>query len=297
MNAIFKHTSSYWVRYTEYVWKDKKGVLYLTPAPEAEIKLYDPLKGNNADEMVIDAVKVGMAVITGKDREAQKHKILEFITKYGLLGFMTALPTTPKFMDYEAVYLPLNPFLKAETKQTAEYVDMFFPFKKPDFYKDGKTLRWHVADDREMNALLLTLGYNPEAVNMGFLRDYAERFDWLLQQFRQWAFELMSVYFYYNDFTDSDEDRYDRGLIQKSIQAFECVAPTYRVVLDRKPAIVWDFHSLSLIIRIMLNFLMTDEANPLRLCRFCTKPFISQGSDEVFCSEGCERGFEEKGNR
>ena len=32
--------------------------------------------------------------------------VMEFVTRYGLLGLMTALPTTPSFMDYEAVYLP-----------------------------------------------------------------------------------------------------------------------------------------------------------------------------------------------
>ena len=30
---------------------------------------------------------------------------------------MTALPTTPSFMDYEAVYLPKNHFIKAETME------------------------------------------------------------------------------------------------------------------------------------------------------------------------------------
>ena len=43
--------------------------------------------------------------------------ILEFATHYGLLGLMTALPTTPSFMDYEAVYLPKNHFIKAESME------------------------------------------------------------------------------------------------------------------------------------------------------------------------------------
>ena len=31
---------------------------------------------------------------------------------------MTALPTTPSFMDYEAVYLPKNHFIKEESMET-----------------------------------------------------------------------------------------------------------------------------------------------------------------------------------
>ena len=52
-------------------------------------------------------------------------------------GLMTALPTTPKFMDYEAVYLPNNPFIKAESMDTMEYLALFFPFEKPDMVKRG----------------------------------------------------------------------------------------------------------------------------------------------------------------
>ena len=40
---------------------------------------------------------------------------MEFVTRYGLLGLMTALPTTPTFMDYEAVYLPKNHFIREES--------------------------------------------------------------------------------------------------------------------------------------------------------------------------------------
>ena len=42
----------------------------------------------------------------------------QLAVKYGLLGLMTALPTTPTFMDYEAVYLPKNHIIKAETMST-----------------------------------------------------------------------------------------------------------------------------------------------------------------------------------
>ena len=46
--------------------------------------------------------------------------IQNFAVKYGLLWLMTALPITPKFMDCEAVYLPKNPFIKAESMDTME---------------------------------------------------------------------------------------------------------------------------------------------------------------------------------
>lgn len=42
----------------------------------------------------------------GKTTQELQKSIQQFAVKYGLLGLMTALPTTSGFMDYEAVYLP-----------------------------------------------------------------------------------------------------------------------------------------------------------------------------------------------
>ena len=58
---------------------------------------------------MLDALNVGMLMM-GRKPEAEVEKaVMEFVTRYGLLGLMTALPTTPTFMDYEAVYLPKKP--------------------------------------------------------------------------------------------------------------------------------------------------------------------------------------------
>ncbi len=38
-------------------------------------------------------------------QEQLQNAIMDFVTDYGLLGFMTALPTTPDFITYHAVYL------------------------------------------------------------------------------------------------------------------------------------------------------------------------------------------------
>ena len=48
---------------------------------------------------------------------------------------MTALPTTPNFMDYEAMYLPKNHFIKEESLSTEDYLALFFPFDKLDVIK------------------------------------------------------------------------------------------------------------------------------------------------------------------
>ena len=105
MNTLFERTSSSWVRYSSYEWKEAEdGKLYLMPTKDAQPGIYDPLR--DAQQLVLDALNIGRMCMSKKpDAEIQKA-IQNFAVKYGLFGLMTALPTTPKFMDYEAVYLP-----------------------------------------------------------------------------------------------------------------------------------------------------------------------------------------------
>ena len=160
-----------------------------------------------------------------------KNAVMEFVTKYGLLGFMTGLPTTPEFMDYDAVYLPKNHFLKKETMTTRDYLSLFFPFGKPDIYKNKETAQWNVSSDeyqeRTVIALAMTFADEPIAVGMSLMPIYAERFDWLITQFRDWAFMLVSAHLFY-EYSDSMDD-FTRDLHRQGMSAFGGKAPTYRI--------------------------------------------------------------------
>ena len=81
---------------------------------------------------------------------------------------MTALPTTPSFMDYEAVYLPKNHFIKEEGMETEDYLALFYPFDKLDVVKKGVESSWNVSGDNMMIALTMTFMDEPMAKNMSF---------------------------------------------------------------------------------------------------------------------------------
>ena len=124
MKNLFKQSRSHWVRYDHYELKTAAdGKRYITPAKDAKPDVYNPMKERPG--MVLDALNVGMLMMGRRTDEDVETAILEFVTKYGLLGLMTALPTTPSFMDYEAVYLPKNHFIKAETMETEDYLALF----------------------------------------------------------------------------------------------------------------------------------------------------------------------------
>jgi len=243
MKNLFERTSSNWVRYSEYEWKAAEdGTLYLTPTKTAQPSIYDPLA--EYQKIVLDAINIGRMGMSKKpDAEIQKA-IQQFAVKYGLFGLMTALPTTPNFMEYEAVYLPKNHFIKKETMSTEKYLALFFPFDKLDVIKRGIESMWNIQNDRVMMALALTMTDKPMAVNMSFQREYAERYEWIKQQFIDWAFTYINSFLYYEDYDTLNDET--RQMMQQSMAAFGGIAPTYHIALLDKPTIIWDSDDVQL---------------------------------------------------
>lgn len=183
MSNLFQKTSSNWVRYDKYEWKeDKEGTLYIIPSPDAKVSLYNPLK--DSEQMVLKAVNLGlMCMDKNNTQERLQNAVMDFVTGYGLLGFMTALPTTPDFITYHAVYLPKNHFIKEESMTTEKYLSYFFPFDKIDFVKKGMESSGNT-DDVQMMALIMTMKNKPQAVMMSFQKEYASDMTGLLLYLR-----------------------------------------------------------------------------------------------------------------
>lgn len=279
MNNFFECTSSNWVRYSEYEWKSAAdGTLYLTPAKTAQPSIYDPL--TKYQQIVLDAINIGsMRSPKFSDKDIQEA-IRQFAVNYGLFGLMTELPTTPNFMDYEAVYLPKNHFIKKETMSTNDYLNLFFPFEKPDVAKRGVESIWNVQNDRVMAALAMAMSDKPMAVNMSFQREYAERYDWIKQQFTDLAFTYFTAMLYYEDYDNTSPE--ERLLLRQGMEAFGGIAPTYRTALLDNPTIAWDFHSLMLGLQMMFSFMLMDSDNPIRICQNCMKAFMASDSSTKF---------------
>lgn len=292
MMNIFEHTRASWVRYSDYEWREAPdGHFYLLPAPDAAPSIYDPTKVTN--ELVLAAVEIGRSLMGEMPPENGRNLIREFAVKYGLLGIMTALPTTANFFDYEKVYFSRNDFIREETMDTIAYLKHFYPFKMPDVKKKGTESVWNSRDDDDnaMKALMLTYSgrLDPQAMAMSFSRDYGERYEWMVSVFKDWAFTLMATQIYYDK--DDPANAATRMVYESGMAAFEGNAPTYHLELRGRPVIVWDFHSLMLNIKMMLDLMMTDENNPIRLCKQCMKPFLATDNSDLFCSPQCERKY------
>ena len=76
----------------------------------------------DANALVLDAVNIDLMTMHKADNDILQQMVLDFVSAYGFLGFMTALPTTVQFVTYESVYLPKNHFIKEETLSTEDYI-------------------------------------------------------------------------------------------------------------------------------------------------------------------------------
>ena len=293
MRNLFEHTSASWVRYSEYEWRLKGGLLYLMPSKDAKPTPYDPMK--NPESLVLDAIDIGVMCLENTPKEEIQEAIRSFAKNYGLLGIMTALPTTAHFVEYEKVYLPHNQCIRTEAMETDAYIDLFFPFDTPDFTKRKDRFWWNVNDDRIMIALAMTYHDSPQAQVMSFMRWYGERYDWLVTVFKDWAFTFTATFLYYSGQDALDEESAD--LYRKGMAAFEGNAPTYHLELREHPTLVWDFHSLLVNIKMLFTFMLTDDMHPLRLCKQCLRAFIAPNAKDEFCSEDCRKRFQSMDER
>ena len=287
MKQLFERVSSYWVRYDKYVIRtDAKGTKYVTAAEGARPQIIDPLE--DAQTMVLDALNAGRLFFGKKAPEREQEAgILRFVHRYGLLGLMTALPTTPKFMDYEKVYLPKNHFIREEALETEQFLDYFYPFKKPLLRKRGVKYTWEVEGDTDAVALELTFSSEPTAKRMSFQKEYAEPLDWIITALKDMTFPFItSKYFYeHGDAFDTDEKK----LMAQGVAAFGGIAPTYRIALLDKPTIVWDFPSLLIGLQMMFSFMMAEDKTPLRMCDSCDTIFVATRKTQRFCCDACRR--------
>ena len=111
-----------------------------------------------------------------------------------------------------------------------------------------------------------------------------------MKEFTDLAFTFMTSFLYYLDHDSIDEQT--RDLYHQGISAFGGISPTYRIALEKdSPVIVWDFHSLLVMLQICFSFMLTDKDSDMRMCKHCKKAFIASRKGNEFCSPQCKNQF------
>lgn len=291
MKNIFERSRARWIRYDKYEIREAPdGIRYITPAKDAKPEHYNPLQCG--ETLVVDALNVGMMMMRGGSYLDPKVEpaILEFARKYGMLGFITGMPTTSEFMDYDYAYLNKNQFIRDEMMRSEDFAKLFFPFKDLDFEKEKIGAPWGPEDDEDMLDLQLSYKYADRATKLSVRRQYAEPYEWYALELKDYAFTFYASYYYYfNKGTLCEEEC---EVLRDSVRAFGGIAPTYYIELGfTNPIMCWRFFSLMNVIQMLLSFMLVDEENQLRMCKHCDKVFVSTRSNAAFCSPTCKNRY------
>ena len=87
MKNLFEQSRSHWVRYDHYELKTaENGKRYITPGKDAKPEVYNPLK--EVPDIVLDALNVGMLMMSRSPAVEVERAVLKFVTRYGLLGLI-----------------------------------------------------------------------------------------------------------------------------------------------------------------------------------------------------------------
>lgn len=127
MNMKIEQRLICWPRYSRYeIVPAQNGKRYIRPKKDAHPCAFHHVKEKEA--MVIDAINAGMLVLGQKSDAVIEKAVMDFVTKYGPLGLMTALPNSPDSMEFEITFLPKNRFIRGNHMKTDDFQKIFFPF-------------------------------------------------------------------------------------------------------------------------------------------------------------------------
>lgn len=274
LHTIFEKTSSEWVRYSKYEYKEIGGQEYLTPAADSDIAIYNPL--DVAEDLVVDALNLGAALCQSeKLTDKGRASLMDFTLKYGSLGFMTTIPLNGNFMEYPTVFFGRNSFFDVDFMETKDYLPIFQPFGiKQGQPKTGFTMP---------PALVMgkTLEYG-----IVFSRNYAERTDWLFCVFSEFYTHLAACVAYHTTDNPALQNHY-----ADMISGFCEYGLGFRMKMDGKLTMVWDFNSLKMALETVYGFLVSSAEQPLRICKHCGKVFFATHGRTEFCESRCRNQY------
>ena len=87
-------------------------------------------------------------------------------------------------------------------------------------------------------------------------------------------------------------DEQTKKLYRQSMSTFGGISPTYHISLaENAPVIVWNFHSLLVMIQMCFSFMLTDSDCDMKLCKHCGRAFIASRKGNEFCSPKCKNQY------
>ena len=125
IKEIYENRISTWAKYSGYRIIKRQGQDYIAPEENAVLMWYDPVE--KEETLIADVLNMGKSIADAKSGEEMTAAALDFVSKYGLLGWMLSLPVNPYFYLESKVLLPENEYFlfSSTTKDPEKYLEQF----------------------------------------------------------------------------------------------------------------------------------------------------------------------------
>lgn len=250
-----------WAKYSDYEYvSDEKGVLYIKPTKDSNIKMYEPTPV--LTDMTTEALNIGYASkLYLLDEIKLQDKVLDFVRKYGLLGLINTFVVGGDYSRNERVEFKNNNYSSKQSLKTKDYIKKFSQFG--DFNNAEK----------EKNVLTVTtLTERPLSYIFIFSKEYSEKYEWILSAFKKLA----------DIFNTSDQNRKEE---------FEFSELSFSLKTGQNPRLVWNIGSLPQAMEISLALSLVSPTLLLRSCKHCHSFFFTKVAKAQFCSPRCKNQF------
>ncbi len=264
--AMFKNRISQWVKYSEYTVLVRNGRKYIVPAPNARMSIYDPLA--NAEEMVTDFLNYGKELYSQKSRKRAAEISLEIASKYGLTGWLTALPRDSSFFEREETYLGINGLLFGgrHILETKEYMDFF-------------TTHSSKKHDPEIAYFMR----RNDIYNVVFSSRYMEPLSWGTAISENLYAHFLRFRQNFNSESSADGQPESFGATMK----YNHPGISLLMWAEDSAEMLWCFDSLKTMVEVAYCTLLSVDTHPLRVCKHCGKIYYHTHSRNEFCSPRC----------
>ncbi len=270
IKEIYENRISIWVKYSGYRIIKRQGQDYIAPEENAVLMWYDPVE--KEETLIADVLNMGKSIADAKNGEEMVTSALDFVSKYGLLGWMPSLPVNPYFYLESKVLLPENEYFlfSSTTKDTEKYLEQF------QAEPNGEKLLG--AAEKQGR---------PPIYDLVFSKNYCEPLDWIIS-FLQEMFEHFRTK---EMLEEPNYEPWEKMILRKRIESFYHPGVPYVLRYDPVPGACWVFDSLKMVVETACVIVLGQEEDPVASCKHCGKYFYREDVRSAYCSRRCRNQY------
>ena len=270
IKEIYENRISKWKKYSSYEIVKIKNCDYIVPSKNSVAEWYDPIE--NEEELISDVLNIGKIIADTEKYEKIKKTVFDFVSKYGLLGWIMYLPVNENFYLESTVFLTENEYFifSNTTMDTKKYIEQFqIEPSKENIFETTKTL-----------------GRSP-VYELIFSKNYCEPVDWAICFLQEMYEHFRAKEMIY----DSKYNPLEKFMLMKKIENFHHVGVPYVIKYYPTLGTYWIFNSLTMIIETACLIALGQKESPIAICKHCGKYFYREDIRIEYCSHKCRNRY------